>query len=58
LTHELEEYKLSWSLSTGDKLMISRQLGAVDWERHLEFTLVTSSPEVGLVCFYPGPTNP
>lgn len=42
LAHELEEYKLSWALSTGDTLIISRQMGDQDWERHLEFTLNTS----------------
>jgi hypothetical protein len=49
LAHELEEYKLSWSLSTGDTLIISRQMGDPEWERHLEFTLATSGPGAGLV---------
>jgi hypothetical protein len=49
LAHELEEYKLSWAFSTGDTLIISRQMGDLDWERHLEFTLRTSGPSAGLV---------
>lgn len=49
LAHELEEYKLSWSLSTGDTLIISRQMGDPEWERHLEFTLKTPGPGAGLV---------
>ncbi|KAG0591822.1 hypothetical protein KC19_1G204700 [Ceratodon purpureus] len=48
LAHELEEYKLSWALSTGDTLIISRQMGDVNWERHLEFTLKTSGPSAGV----------
>lgn len=48
LAHELEEYKLSWAFSTGDTLIISRQMGDLDWERHLEFTLRTSGPSAGL----------
>lgn len=43
LAHELEEYKLNWALSTGDTLIISRQMGDLDWERHLEFTLNASA---------------
>ncbi|KAG0586351.1 hypothetical protein KC19_2G084200 [Ceratodon purpureus] len=48
LAHELEQYKLSWALSTGDTLVISRQIGDLNWERHLEFTLKTSGRGVGL----------
>lgn len=54
LADELEEYKLSWALSTGDTLIISRQMGDLDWERHLEFTLKTSGPSAGVVSFSPG----
>ena len=49
LAHELEEYKLSWALSTGDTLIISRSMDDLDWERHLEFTLRTSGPSAGVV---------
>ena len=49
LAHELEEYKLSWALSTGDTLIISRQMSDLNWERHLEFTLKTSGRGSGLV---------
>ncbi|XP_024394182.1 glycine-rich domain-containing protein 2 isoform X1 [Physcomitrium patens] len=48
LAHELEEYKLSWALSTGDTLIVSRQLSDINWERHLEFTLKTSGRGAGL----------
>ncbi|KAG0613348.1 hypothetical protein M758_6G096300 [Ceratodon purpureus] len=48
LAHELEEYKLSWALSTGDTLIISRQMSDLNWERHLEFTLKTSGRGAGL----------
>uniref|UniRef100_A0A7I4FBT1 GRPD C-terminal domain-containing protein n=1 Tax=Physcomitrium patens TaxID=3218 RepID=A0A7I4FBT1_PHYPA len=48
LAHELEEYKLSWALSTGDTLIISRQMSDDNWERHLEFTLKTSGRGAGL----------
>lgn len=48
LAHELEEYKLSWALSTGDTLVISRQMSDVNWERHLEFVLKTSGRGAGL----------
>lgn len=47
--HELEEYKLSWALSTGDTLVVSRPMGALDWERHLEFFLKTPDANAGLV---------
>lgn len=52
LADELEEYKLSWRLSTGDTLIISRQMSDLDWERHLEFTLRTPGPGAGLVSTY------
>lgn len=48
LAHELEEYKLSWALSTGDTLIISRQMSDLNWERHLEFTLKTSGRGAGV----------
>jgi hypothetical protein len=48
LAHELEQYKLSWALSTGDTLVISRQMSDENWERHLEFTLKTSGRGAGL----------
>ncbi|XP_024365160.1 glycine-rich domain-containing protein 1 isoform X3 [Physcomitrium patens] len=40
---DLEHYRLSWHLSTGDSLVISRPLEVeTDWEHYLEFRLMGS----------------
>jgi hypothetical protein len=44
---ELGQYKLSWALSTGETLIISRRMHDLDWERHLDFSLKVPGP--GLV---------
>ena len=36
-------------LSTSNTLIISYQMGDLDWEHHLELTLRTSGPSAGLV---------
>lgn len=48
---DLEHYRLSWHLSTGDSLVISRPLEVeTDWEHYLEFRLMGSY--TNLVCLF------
>ncbi|CAK9255445.1 unnamed protein product [Sphagnum jensenii] len=49
---ELGQYKLSWALSTGETLIISRRMHDLDWERHLDFSLKVPGP--GLACLING----
>ncbi|CAK9857891.1 unnamed protein product [Sphagnum jensenii] len=49
---ELGQYKLSWALSTGEMLIISRRMHDLDWERHLDFSLKVPGP--GLACLING----
>jgi hypothetical protein len=44
---ELEHYRLSWHLTTGATLIISRPLeDGDDWEHNLEFSLTGSSSDL------------